>query len=58
MQATVSLSSAKAEYIVLRSITQEVLFRRQIPKELLGEEHKKISIIYEDNLGVIYLTIK
>ena len=39
IQATVNFSSAKAEYIALGSIAQEVLFQRHILKELLEEEN-------------------
>ena len=53
MQATVTLSSIEAEYMALGTVTQEVLFQAQILDELFGEEHKRPSTIYEDNLGVI-----
>ena len=56
MQATVSLSSTKAEYNTLRTVTQEVLYQAQKFDELFGKEHKKPSIVYEDNLGTIYFT--
>ena len=56
MQATVTLSSTEAEYMDLGTVTQEVLFQAQILDELFREEHKRPSIIYEDNLGAIYLT--
>ena len=56
IQATVRLSSTEAEYIALGTVTQEVLFQAQILDELFRKEHKKPSIIYEDNLGAIYLT--
>ena len=55
MQSIVSLSSTEAEYIALGMITPEVLFQRQILNELLNKENEKTSIIYEDNLGAIYL---
>ena len=55
MQARVSLSSTEAEYVALGTVTQEVLFQAQILDELFGEEHKRSSIIYKDNLGAIYL---
>ena len=55
MQSIVSLSSTEAEYIALGTITQEVLFQRQILNELLDDKDEKTSIIYEDNLGAIYL---
>ena len=56
MQATVSLSSTEAEYIALGTVTQEVLFQAQILDEIFEEEHKRPSIIYEDNLRAIYFT--
>ena len=56
MQATVSLSSTEAEYKDLRIIAQEVLFWAQVLGKLFRKEHKKPSIIYDHNLGAIYLT--
>ena len=44
MQTTVSLSSTKAEYIVLGSIAQEVLFQRKILNKLLGGKYNKMWI--------------
>ena len=55
-QTTVSLSSTEAEYIALSTVAQEVIFQSQILDELIGNEHIKPSIIFEDNLGAIYLT--
>ena len=55
-QAIVSLSSTEAEYIALSTVAQEVLFQSQILDELVGDQHIKPSIIFEDNLGAIYLT--
>ena len=55
-QAIVSLSSTEAEYIALSTVAQEVLFQSQILDELVGGQHTKPSIIFEDNLGAIYLT--
>ena len=55
MQAIVSLSSTEAKDMVLGTVIQEVLFQAQILDELFGEEHKKPSIMYKDNLGTIYL---
>ena len=51
-----SLSSTEAEYIALGTITQELLFQRQILNKLLNKGYNKTNIIYEDNLGAIYLT--
>ena len=58
MQAKVCLLSTEAEYMALGTVTQEVLFQAQILDELFGEEHKRSSIIYEDNLEAIHSTIK
>ena len=55
MQATVNLSSTEAEYIVLGSIAQRVIFQRKILNKLQGGKYNKVRIIYEDNLGAIYL---
>ena len=55
-QAIVSLSSTEAEYIALSTVAQEVLFQSQILDELIGDQHIKPSVIFEDNLGAIYLT--
>ena len=56
MQTTISLSSMEAKYIALGMITQEVMFQAQILDKLFGEKRKRPIIIYEDNLGAIYLT--
>ena len=55
-QTIVSLSSTEAEYIALSTVAQEVLFQSQILDELVGDQHVKPSVIFEDNLGAIYLT--
>ena len=55
-QAIVSLSSTEAEYIALSAVAQEVIFQSQILDELIGDQHIKPSVIFEDNLGAIYLT--
>ena len=55
-QAIVSLSSTEAEYIALSTVAQEVMFQSQIMDELIGDQHIKPSVIFEDNLGAIYLT--
>ena len=54
-QSVVSLSSTEAEYIALSSVAQEVVFQSQMLDELLGDGHIKPSIIFEDNIGAIYL---
>jgi hypothetical protein len=48
-QQTVSLSSSEAEHQALSECTQEAVFTRN----LVGQ--KKPAIIYEDNLGTIFL---
>lgn len=55
-QAIVSLSSTEAEYIALSAVAQEVIFQSQILDELIEDQHIKPSVIFEDNLGAIYLT--
>jgi hypothetical protein len=52
-QQTVSLSSSEAEYQALIEFTQEAVFTRNLVEELTGQ--KKPAIIYEDNLGTIFL---
>jgi hypothetical protein len=52
-QQTVSLSSSEAEYQDLSECVQEAMFTQSLFKELIGK--KTTSIIYEDNLGAIYL---
>ena len=37
-------------------MAQEVIFQSQILDELIADQHIKPSIIFEDNLGAIYLT--
>ena len=41
MQAIVSLSWIKAEYITLGTVTQEVQFQAQTLDKLFGKKHKK-----------------
>jgi hypothetical protein len=52
-QATVSLSSTEAEYQSLSECAQEAIFTQSLIQEITGE--LKTAIIYEDNLGAIYL---
>jgi hypothetical protein len=52
-QQTVSLSSSEAEYQALSECVQESVFTQNLVKELTGG--KKPTIIYEDNLGTIFL---
>jgi hypothetical protein len=53
-QSTVTLSSTEAEYHSLSECAQESMFTQNLIKELTGIE--MTAIIYEDNLGAIYLT--
>jgi hypothetical protein len=52
-QQTVSLGSSEAEYQALSECMQEAVFTRNLVEELTGQ--KKPAIIYEDNLGTIFL---
>jgi hypothetical protein len=49
----VSLSSSEAEYQELSECVQESVFPQDLVQELTGV--KKPAIIYEDNLGTIFL---
>jgi len=53
-QGTVALSSTEAEYQSLSECAQESVFTQNLLYELTGIY--KMAIIYEDNLGAIYLT--
>ena len=53
-QSTVALSSTEAEYQSLSECAQEAVFTQSLLWEILGEV--TMAIIYEDNLGAIYLT--
>ena len=52
-QQTVSLSSSEAEYQALSECVQESVFTQNLVEELTGV--RKPAIIYEDNLGTIFL---
>jgi hypothetical protein len=52
-QNTVSLSSTESEYQALSECAQESVFTQNLIQELTGEDNQ--AIIYEDNLGAIYL---
>jgi len=52
-QATVALSSTESEYQALSDCTQEAMFTQNLIEELTGV--KEPAIIYEDNLGAIFL---
>jgi hypothetical protein len=52
-QSTVALSSTESEYQALSDCTQEAMFTQNLIEEITGE--RKAAIIYEDNLGAIFL---
>jgi hypothetical protein len=54
-QSTVSLSSTEAEYQALSECAQEAMFTRNLITEITGETQPP-AIIYEDNLGAIFLS--
>jgi hypothetical protein len=54
-QTTVSLSSTEAEYQALSECAQEAMFTRNLISEITGK-HQPPAIIYEDNLGAIFLS--
>ena len=47
------MSSTESEYQALSECAQESVFTQNLIKELTGEDNQ--AIIYEDNLGAIYL---
>jgi hypothetical protein len=53
-QSTVALSSTEAEYQSLSECAQEAVFTQNLIEEITGQF--ATAIIYEDNLGAIYLT--
>jgi hypothetical protein len=53
-QSTVALSSTESEYQSLSECTQEAMFTQNLLNEITGT--RLMAIIYEDNLGAIYLT--
>jgi len=54
-QSTVTLSSTEAEYIALSNCAQEAKFLQMLISEL-GFKTVRPGIIYEDNMGAIYLS--
>jgi hypothetical protein len=52
-QHTVSLNSSDTEYQALSECVQEAVFTQNLVEELTGQ--RKPAIIYEDNLGTIFL---
>jgi hypothetical protein len=54
-QNTVSLSSTEAEYQALSECAQEAMFTRNLIEEITNEPQPP-AIIYEDNLGAIFLS--
>ena len=55
-QKKFSLPSMEAGYNSLGIITHEVMFEAQILDKLFRKEYEKPSLIYEKNLGAIYVT--
>ena len=55
-QKCVCLSSTEAEYVAMSTLAQEIRFEQQLLDEIAGNEHKYPSIIYEDNVGAIFLS--
>jgi hypothetical protein len=53
-QSTVALSSTESEYQSLSECAQEAMFTQNLIYEITGV--RLMAIIYEDNLGAIYLT--
>jgi hypothetical protein len=53
-QSTVALSSTESEYQALSDCVQEAMFTQSLINELTGVS--LTAIIYEDNLGAIFLT--
>ena len=53
-QGAVTLSSTEAEYYALSECAQEAIFTQNLLMELT--KIKQTAIIYEDNLGAIFLT--
>ena len=55
-QNCVCLSSTEAEYVALSTLAQEIRFGQQLLDEIAEDEHKYSGIIYEDNLGAMFLS--
>jgi transposase InsO family protein len=53
-QGCVTLSTVEAEYVALCSVTQEIVWMRELLREL-GAAQRKPTIVYEDNQGAISL---
>jgi hypothetical protein len=53
-QGAVTLSSTEAEYYFLSACAQESIFTQNLLKE--STMIKQTAIIYEDNLGAVFLT--
>ena len=54
-QKCVCLSSTEAEYVAMSTLAQEIRFEQQLLDEIAEDEHIYPSIIYEDNIGAIFL---
>ena len=55
-QNCVCLSSTEAEYVAMSTLAQEIRFEQQLLDEIAGQEHLYPSIIFEDNVGAIFLS--
>jgi hypothetical protein len=55
-QSTVTLSSTEAEYVSVSAHCQETRFMQQLLDEVAHDESERPAVIYEDNMGCIYLT--
>ena len=55
-QSCVCLSSTEAEYVALSTLAQEMRFGQQLLDEIAGDEHQYPGILYEDNLGAMFLS--
>ena len=55
-QATTALSSTDAEYQALSLATQEIIYYRQLFKEIGYEQHRP-TILFGDNKGALALTV-
>ena len=54
-QNSVCLSSTEAEYVAMCTLAKEIRFEQQLLDEIAGKEHVYPSIIFEDNIGAIFV---
>ena len=54
-QKCVCLSSTEEEYVAIGTLAQEIRFEQQLLDEIAGDEHVYPSIVFEDNIGAIFL---